>query len=118
VWPRDYTTGEARPRVIRKVVQRDRKGQAKIAYDRKIHLRMERITASTDHACAKPRCRKQNHDPADRGMIMRGDEYAMVVWPQHKKGFARQPFPISKRFHINCVPEEARPLVRFLWPDK
>lgn len=94
-----------RPRIIRRVVKTDAKGRAKIARDRKARITMERITARDSRCCAGT-C---------NGMITPKTEYAKVTRPTDYKNLGRRRLvPDPKCFHFECVPPEAKPLVRFL----
>jgi hypothetical protein len=100
----------SKPRVIRKVTVMGRDGRPKIARDRKARVTIERVKAQKPRPCGYYACR---HDPADRGWIATGTEYAKVTSPLHVKTFGHRSFPEPKDYHFECVPPEARPLVRF-----
>lgn len=88
-----------RPRLIRRVVKQDAKGRAKVARDSKAGIQMERVTArKSPRPCSHRDC------PMPGQMIEVGAEYAKVT--DHN----------TRDFHFDCVPPEARPLVRFLVP--
>lgn len=102
-------TSPKRPRVIRKVIHTDSKGRPKVARDRKINVTMERMTARTSHLCHYYAC------PWDR-VIEPKTEYAAITSLGAVRRIGSQMVPESRRFHFDCVPPEARPLVRFLVP--
>lgn len=98
-----------KPRVIRRVSKFDRHGLAKIARDRKSHFQIERIKARDPRKCNYYNC------PNDQ-TIASGTEYAKVTWPNPRR-MGSKLVPETKDYHFGCVPYEARPLVRFLYPN-
>lgn len=101
------------PRVIRRVTRTDKKGRPKIAYDRKSRIRMERITARVTKVCTYYKC------PHKDRRIDPGTLYAAVTTPGKGEQFRAPGRPAvdnPSTFHPDCVPPEARPLLRFLFP--
>lgn len=96
-----------RPRVIRKVIRKDRQGNPKVARDRKSLIQMERIVARGERPCTYHGC---EHG----GVIGVGVPYARVASPLLQKRIGFRYVPDPKDYHFDCVPPEARPLVRFL----
>lgn len=98
-----------KPRVIRGVIARYRdakhKGQPKIARDRKTGIDMERVVARDSRRCAR-RCAR---------MIGAGTAYAKVTDYNTPGPFiAGRRITPKQDYHFECVPPEAKPLVRFL----
>jgi hypothetical protein len=95
-------------RIIRRVVKTDKKGRPKVARDRKTGIDMERVTARTQQPCARG-----IHCPHG-GLIFGGTEYAKVSDMNKARRMGGAFIPDVKDYHFECVPPEARPLVRFL----
>ena len=98
-----------KPRIIRRVIRFDAKNRPKKARDYRTEITMERVTARSARRCNYHAC-------PFRKAIPIGTEYAKIVAPKH-----RRPRLIGGRlindqvdYHFECVPPEARPLVRFL----
>lgn len=94
-----------RPRVIRKVVKVGRDGRPKTATDIKAGVAIKRITAHQEHRCGYPSCRWWR-------LIEVGTEYAQVFDGSHRP-MGRLMIPQSQPYHFECVPPNARRLVRF-----
>lgn len=84
----------------------DKKGRFKKARDYKTGWLIERTRASVTHQCHYMGC--------VLGLIVPGDDYATVYDPAWVKRVGWQRFPDSRRYHFDCLPEEAKPLVRFV----
>jgi hypothetical protein len=98
-----------RPRVIRKVTKMGRDGRPKVVRDRRLQQTAERIICQSEKQCCNLDC------PQPDKMIVANWTYVKITYP--RIGFSR--YPISKAFHMNCAPDEARPMLRFLvgsWP--
>jgi hypothetical protein len=104
-----------KPQIIRTVVRWSNMKQpggmrrSKKARDLRTGLEMERIKARADRPCAADLdCTRGT------GVIYAGTEYAKIpdgsVRPMRIRGTLIYPL---KDYHFDCVPEIARPLVRF-----
>jgi len=84
--------------------QFDAKGRPKVARDRKSEFRMERITAGVARDCR-----------ANCGyLIVKGERFARLTHPGLTKRIGRRNLLDPVDYHFDCVPEGAKPLVRFL----
>lgn len=110
--PHDWRHDRSKPRVIRKVVKRDAKGRPKIARDLKTDITMERVKAMHDRDCEYRGC------PMPGGVIAGITQYAKVTDHRRLDGPRVKGRVLSRArdYHFDCVPPEARPLVRFLVP--
>ena len=98
----------SRPRVIRKVSKTTRDGRVKVAIDRKARLTVERIEAHVDH-----QCESRGHRLDGNREIRPGEEYVRLTYLGETRWMGRRPVPLSYEYHLDCLPPEARPLVRF-----
>lgn len=96
-----------RPRIIRRVFKFGKDGRAKIARDRRTRIQMERVKAQVERKCSHPACLRG-------GIITVGTEFAKLMTPQTR--FRGRSWPESYPYHFECVPPDARPLVRFFQP--
>lgn len=96
-----------RPRVIRRVIKWDRYKKPKIARDSRTQIRLERVVAQVRHCCTYHGC------PEDR-VILVGEAYAQFTSPRTRRRLGWRDVPDPSDYHFDCVPPEARPLVRFL----
>lgn len=105
----------SKPKVIRKVITRfkdaKRKGQPKVVRDRRTDIDVELVYARSVRVCAYRGC--PHPDRAITGAYLNVTDF----------GHPRNAVPIGGRmivkpqsYHPDCVPHEARPLVRFLIP--
>lgn len=106
-----------RARVIRRVSDYDAKGNPRIARDRKTGLSMRRVKAASDHDCQAGTSCTYIGNILDRYTILAGTYYAKVVTPANGRRFGPQRWPTERNYHPECVPSEAKPLVRFLFPE-
>jgi len=105
---RNIMNRTGKPRVIRRVVKKDRTGRPKVARDRKTQIQMERVTARSSRPCAASGC------PKWRVLILPDEAYAKVTYAAEARRMGSHLIPKVKDFHFECVPPEAQPLVRFL----
>lgn len=109
-----YRAGrEGKPRVIRKVMKMGRDGRPKMARDRKTLIQMERVTAQAPRQCAYHGCKHVFTEGRQGGWIATGTEYAKVTSPLWGRRSSYKRWPETRDYHFECVPPEARPLVRF-----
>lgn len=103
------------PRLLRRVVKWDRQGKPKIARDYRSHIQIEHIIAKMDRACAAGKYCRCKTDSVDgfRYLIKTGQPYAKVIGTE-RRYMAGRYIPVPKDYHLDCVPEKAKPLVRFL----
>ena len=99
-FPRRYDNGVW---VIRMVTEFSADGRPKVARDRKMEFRMERIRAAVPKPCFA----------CDDNHIVKCEEFARVSHPEWYKFVGRRKVPVVRDFHWDCVPERMRPLVRF-----
>lgn len=96
-----------KPIVIRRVMKMGRDGRPKMARDRKTLIQMERVTATGGpRPCAYKGC-------LNGETIETGEEYAKVTSPLWGRRSSYKRWPETRDYHFECVPPEARPLVRF-----
>lgn len=97
-----------RPRVIRRVIKRTKDGRPKIAMDRRNSIRLERVVAQKPHYCKSRACSLNGS-----ALIFAGSQYAAVSWGQqiYRGGGS---YPVSHKYHFECVPQDAQPLVRLV----
>jgi hypothetical protein len=104
-WPVDKD-GNSRPRVIRRVIRNDAKGNPKVARDYKYQITLQRIKPLIDHVCDSPHCAIP---------IRKGEPYVQATALRDVKRIGSNMFPDIRKYHPDCVPERARPLVRLLF---
>lgn len=102
----DYTQnfGSGRPRVIRKVTKKDRKGNPKIAGDRKTKIKIEIISGKVGHVCGRKNCKE---------LIQAGTPYFLYMDKTTVKRMGHRTIPDPIKYHPICLPEAAKPLLRF-----
>jgi hypothetical protein len=111
-----------KPRVIRRVVQVAKDGRAKVARDRRTLITIERIKARTAKSCAYHMCPYYEASEADThprggvGVIAPGTEYALFKSAYTVRRMGGRTFPEQRTYHFDCLPLDARPLVRFFFP--
>lgn len=106
-----------KPQIIRKVVRWDKKGRQrpKRARDYRLVADMERVTARYARPCSSKGCKYTL--PTGLGWIEPGTEYAKVYANEGQGKRIKGRMIYSPRdYHFECVPEQYRPLVRFLKP--
>lgn len=96
-----------KPVIIRRKTKRT-KNAASAATDKRTGFRMRLVKGQKQHTCAGP-C------PWPEQIIERGP-YLVVTHPDWTKRIGRNHFPEERKYHPDCVPNGARPLVRFLIP--
>ena len=96
----------SRPRVIRRVIKMGRDGNPKAAHDSKTGVFIERVTALVQHKCGNPNCEWLR-------IIMPATQYALVTDANRRRRMGRKMIPEAQPYHFECVPPNARRLVRF-----
>lgn len=86
--------------------KRGKDGRYKKARDNKTGWMLERVRANHGHECDRMDCLQ--------GVIEKGTEYVQVFDPTLVKRVGYQSFPDPRKYHFGCVPDEAKPLVRFV----
>lgn len=108
---------DGRPLVIRRVVRKDRHGRAKVARDSKAGISIERIKARVPRPCGYYKCPHLDRLRYGRqeGIISEGTEFARLDSGERRRMGGRL-VPIFREYHFDCLPPEARPLLRFFFP--
>lgn len=96
-----------KPRVIRRKTKRSKTAAGHV-FDRRTGFRMRLVKGQKQHTCAGP-C------PWPDQIIERGP-YIEVSHPDWNKRIGHKYVPVLRKYHPDCVPLQARPLVRFLIP--
>lgn len=107
----------SRARIIRKgsgPVKKD--GFYKMARDSRTRITAEKIKAAGHRPCAKPGCQRLHAARfAPAGYIIKGNFYVKVLNPTLAgPRIQGHSLPMYEDFHPLCVPDHAKPLLRFL----
>lgn len=99
--------------IIRAVTKAGKDGRPKKARDRRSGIAMERVKAHVPKKCWYHKCpyTTQVLLTKERGQISVGTEHAVITQRGVYANFGR--FPEARAYHFECVPPEAKPLVRF-----
>jgi len=93
-------------------MKKGRDGRAKMARDRRTMIQMERVKAQSPRQCAYYDC-PHKVEGGKHGYIDSGIEYAKVTSPLWGQRSSYKRWPEVRDYHFECVPPEAKPLVRF-----
>lgn len=95
------------PKIIRRVVKRS-KTLPTHASDGRTGFRLRLVKGQKQHACAGP-CPWP-------GNIIEVGPYIEASHPDWNRRIGHRYVPLPRKYHPDCVPWQARPLVRFLIP--
>lgn len=102
----------SKPKVIRKVIRiyksGPKKGEPKVARDRKSVVTLEQVRAQREWEC----------DGACiwGGTIVTGTFMARVTSPLDRRSIGARHVPMEKNYHFSCLPQRAMHLRRFFEP--